>query len=65
MNLPYYKSLDKDGYIESLPCDVQGREEGTRPIIYLHRSAHELYKDQEKGILWDKAVEIAQLCMHS
>jgi len=63
-NLPYYISLDEDGYVESLACDVHGRGEGTRPIIYLHESDHKLFKDQKLGISWDKAIEIATLCMH-
>ena len=65
VNLPYYKSLDDDGFLESLACDVHGRGEGTRPIIYLHEIEHQLYKDQVYGITWDNAVEIATICMHS
>jgi len=59
-----YKSYDKEGYMENLPSDVIWREQPLHPIIQIHESDHQLYHDQQNGLTWQKAIEIAHEMMH-
>ena len=63
-NVAYYSTNDSNGFYETLKCDVHWREKGKRPYITLHEVKHELFEDQQNGISWNKAIEIAQIVMH-
>ncbi|MCF6275878.1 MAG: DUF2199 domain-containing protein [Robiginitomaculum sp.] len=64
VNLPYYKALDSNSFLESLECDVRWGVRGQRPHLNIYETKHELFTDQNESISWDKAVKIAQLAMH-
>ena len=56
--LPYYKNT------YALAMDVHPRSGGIRPYLVPHNSEHELVIDYFEGLSYDKAAEIAELCMH-
>jgi hypothetical protein len=55
-----YVRTARDKPLESLACNVHWQAGGLRPFITLHECDHPLYRDQSKGISWDRAIEIAQ-----
>ena len=56
--LPYYEST------RSLATDVYPQAEGQRPLLVLHETDHEFYKDFANGISIEKAQKIAEIAMH-
>ena len=65
LNLPYYQSYDDNGHLQAVPCNVRGGTKGQRPKIFIQECDHQLFLDQNSGLSWNKAIEIAELCMHS
>lgn len=56
--LPYYKDT------LNLKCIVQFMSKGIRPKLHLEETGHELSIDFHKGISNEKAIEIAEYCIH-
>lgn len=62
--MPHYRRTRPGEVLEHLACDVEWGPRGQRPKVRLHRCDHPLFADQNDGITWEKAVEIARLTMH-
>ena len=63
-NLPVYSDQPLQGEIDSFPCDVYWGPIGRRPKLVLHDVDHPLYRDQNEGVSWDRAIELAQITIH-
>lgn len=64
VNMTPYKRTGPGEPLEHLRCDVDWGPTGKRPQIRLQECDHQLRFDQQDGITWDRAVEIARLVMH-
>jgi len=61
VDLPVYNRAEAGAYLESLECDIQWGAAGQRPKAVLWESDHPLAIDQQNGIDWDRAIEIANI----
>lgn len=61
VTMPYYHSLNPDGSLLHLECDVDWGAKGARPKLALWDSDHELSVDQQRGISIEKATKIANV----
>ena len=64
VTMAHYNRVEAGEPPEHLECDVEWGAVGQRPKIYLRKSSHPLAVDQEQGIDWDEAIEIARKIMH-
>ncbi len=62
--MPPYNRRALNERTEYLACDVHWGAPGQRPTVTLHECDHPLYRDQQNGLSWDRAIEIAQAIMH-
>lgn len=62
--MPYYRRNQPGTPYETIPCNVNWGSVGKRPEITLQECDHPLYQDQQAGISWDKATDIARLVLH-
>ncbi|MEM8772509.1 MAG: DUF2199 domain-containing protein [Pseudomonadota bacterium] len=62
--MPPYNRRTDDEPIEYLSCDVDWGAAGLRPTVMLQECDHPLYSDQQNGLSWDRAIEIAMQIMH-
>jgi hypothetical protein len=65
---PYFGWLSNSlpGYPETLnlPLDVVTADLAQRPDLRLHSGDHPLVLEQERGIVWERVLELAELNLH-
>ncbi|WP_161973724.1 DUF2199 domain-containing protein [Hwanghaeella grinnelliae] len=62
VTMPYYNQSEPGEELANVECNVEWG--AARPKIYVREYDHPLFFDQQNGLPWDKAVEIAQLALH-
>ena len=62
VTMPYYNRCESGEELEDLKCDVEWG--ASRPKVLVWECDHPLFQDQQNGISWETAVEIAQLVIH-
>ncbi|MCP4328229.1 MAG: DUF2199 domain-containing protein [Alphaproteobacteria bacterium] len=65
VTMPGYVRTPNGEELENLACDIRWQDVGQRPLIAPHECDHPLYRDFTNGIDWDRAIELAQLVLHS